>query len=109
MRASTSEGPPAGNGAIMVIGRDGKVCAEALAAPCSTTKAAASSSCLMFVPREPGSFSIDASRSASKGHAVSPAIHSPFMAGLDAAIGHFTKDDRSPDLGPVMHGEFFSW
>ena len=45
MRAMVSDGPPAGNGAMMVMGREGKVCAAAspmLASAPANTMAATS-------------------------------------------------------------------
>ena len=40
IRPSVSVGPPAGNGTIIVIGRDGKLCACAALEPQSTANAA---------------------------------------------------------------------
>jgi len=50
MRASVSVGPPAGNGTMIVIGRDGKSCAAASAMYAETANAAASES-LVIAPR----------------------------------------------------------
>src|SRR4029078_13282189 len=47
MRASASTAPPAGNTNTSVIGRDGKVCACALARPASAASATAAISFLM--------------------------------------------------------------
>ena len=49
MRASVSVGPPAGNGTIIVIGRDGKVCAWTGATPPTAMAKAAAMHVICFM------------------------------------------------------------